>query len=873
MKRAFRAATVVACACSAVYALLVDVPHIRATPRTHAIAGSWQPGFGASVVRVDAMTVFEGELIVAGSFTRTGGVATTNVARWDGQTWRAFETDDDVAVYVLAVLDTALVAAGDFTPADGGPSFRIGQWTGSGWQPLGEDHGAAWEFAIYQGELVAAGSLPNFNHVAVWDGSAWSALGAGMASDVQALAVHDGLLYAALHDDSGDCVFAWDGSAWAPVGQALHGRAGELVAWNGQLVAYGSFLDAAGNVVADMASWDGMTWTLWGENFDDFVWALETTPQGDLIAGGRFTEAGSVQAASVALWDGNAWAPLGDGLDGTVSAFAYFGDALIAGGSFSLSGDALRGAMASWDGSRWSLIDAFQSGQGMSERVHALTFYDGDLVAGGSFFSAGGRRVRSVARWDGASWHDFNGGVQDGLRRTDVRALVEYDGQLVAAGNFRTAGGVAARNIAAWDGAQWQALGAGLDGPVFALELFEGDLIAGGAFTDAGGVVAPHIARWDGAAWSRMGHGFDNDVYALTVHDGSVVAGGLFTAAEGGLQNRLARWTGTAWVDVGSGLGPATICALESHDGDLFAGSCRFWFGQTVDDGVVRWDGLRWQGLGVSGDVFALKSFADELVAGGRNVSAWNGSAWSNLGGGVRDIESGPPRESGVLALAGRGPDLFVGGSFKQAGAHQSYYIAHWKLESTPVAIANLEAHATSEGVRLAWELPREARRDIASVFVQRSAGSNDTYVPRTATGLEPEPAMSYWDEDVEPDRGYAYRIQLVDTRGNVSTSAAVLVRTAGTAHATLAPPLELEGQVHLRFVTAQPHAAVSLDVFDVRGRLIRALDLGRRGPGLHVHVWDRRNTQGLRTARGVYFVRLEAAPLRLTRKFVLVRP
>ena len=38
-------------------------------------------------------------------------------------------------------------------------------------------------------------------------------------------------------------------------------------------------------------------------------------------------------------------------------------------------------------------------------------------------------------------------------------ALTVYNGQLVAGGNFTTAGGVACNRIACWDGTSWQTPG------------------------------------------------------------------------------------------------------------------------------------------------------------------------------------------------------------------------------------------------------------------------------------------------------------------------------------------------------------------------------------------------------------------------------
>ena len=60
---------------------------------------------------------------------------------------------------------------------------------------------------------------------------------------------------------------------------------------------------------------------------------------------------------------------------------------------------------------------------------------------------------------------------------------------------------MSASHIAKWDGANWSALGSGMNRTVYALAVDgAGDLYAGGDFTTAGGVSANYIAKWNGSA-------------------------------------------------------------------------------------------------------------------------------------------------------------------------------------------------------------------------------------------------------------------------------------------------------------------------------------------------------------------------------------
>ena len=93
----------------------------------------------------------------------------------------------------------------------------------------------------------------------------------------------------------------------------------------------------------------------------------------------------------------------------------------------------------------------------MDRDVYALTVYDGELIAGGSFTAAGGARCNNIARWDGDSWRPLGSSFSWAGPNTWVNALTVYNGDLIAGGNFWFAG----EYIARWDGSVWLANGDG----------------------------------------------------------------------------------------------------------------------------------------------------------------------------------------------------------------------------------------------------------------------------------------------------------------------------------------------------------------------------------------------------------------------------
>ena len=71
--------------------------------------------------------------------------------------------------------------------------------------------------------------------------------------------------------------------------------------------------------------------------------------------------------------------------------------------------------------------------------------------------------------------------------------------------------------------------------------------------------------------------------------------------------------------------------------------------------------------------------------------------------------------------------------------------------------------------------------------------------------------------------------------------------------------------------------SAVTITIYDMRGTVVRHLDLGHQGAGYYTSrsraaYWDGRNAVGERVASGVYFYQLQADNLSLLRKMVIVK-
>ena len=597
---------------------------------------------------VNALAVSGSDVYAGGYFTMAGGTAVNYIAKWDGSSWTPMGSGMGrgypyTVVAALAVSGSDVYAAGFFTTAGGNGATNIAKWDGSSWSALGSGIDAApggnppyvLGLAVSGSDLYAGGYFTMAggsaaNGIAKWDGSSWSALGSGMVGDVNvngyasvsALAVSGSNLYAGGYFSAADGIATiyiakWNGSSWTALASGMNGPPADpfyvsaLAVSGSDVYAGGNFSAAGGIGEANVAKWDGSTWTALdsGQGMNNAVYALAVSGS-DLYAGGAFTTAGGTAASYIAKWNGSSWSALGSGIGGIiagnypfVSALAVSGSDLYAGGFFTTAGGNGASNIAKWDGSSWSALGSGMGAVNSYPIVSALAVSGSDLYAGGVFTTAGGNAATNIAKWDGSSWSALGTGISAppypyyGGR---VDALAVSGSYLYAGGYFTTAGGSAANYIAQWDGSSWSALGSGMDDWVSVLAVSGSDLYAGGVFTMAGGSAANSVAKWDGFSWTALGSGMNADPYGdtpvvqgLAVSGSDLYAGGYFTMAGGSVANYIAKWDGSSWTALGSGMGGGgefgtSVPALAVSGSDLYVGGNFSTAGGQVSAGIAR---------------------------------------------------------------------------------------------------------------------------------------------------------------------------------------------------------------------------------------------------------------------------------------------
>ncbi|MCK6445682.1 MAG: hypothetical protein L6Q99_04760 [Planctomycetes bacterium] len=304
--------------------------------------------------------------------------------RWNGLGWTTLPGKSDGSTFTFAAFDsgagTELFAGGTFSEIDGLTANGIARFDGAAWHALGggltrtgfpgyayaacvHDFGAGPRLVV-GGWFDTAGGV-GANNVAVWDGTAWSALDLGTNDPVRALASFD--------DGSGPKLFAG-----------------------------GDFTAASGAPANYVARWSGSAWqpVLGGMNRE--VYALATLDCGDgekLYAGGDFFVAGSAIAPNVAVYDGTSWRGLidtnGQSLNGRVNTLVVHdeggGPELYVGGGFSSAGGNTASHVARWDRTHWYALD-----EEPDSVVHSLAVFDDELGSGPALFAVG-----SFGTWNG----------------------------------------------------------------------------------------------------------------------------------------------------------------------------------------------------------------------------------------------------------------------------------------------------------------------------------------------------------------------------------------------------------------------------------------------------------------------------------------
>ncbi len=345
-------------------------------PRAHAqCTNDWQPdialsslngvAFATTTWDPDGPGPLAPQLIVGGSFSNAGATPVANIAAWNGTAWQPLDGGVNDDVLALTSFDGRLIAGGRFTTAGGISSPAVAAWNGTTWQPLDVGvNGVVASLTVHNGNLIVGGLFTtagpvSANNVAAWNGAAWQSLGSGVGGSfpyVQALASYAGNviaggLFTTAGGNSINCLAQWNGTIWQPIGTGVpgFGYIDAMTVYNNTLIVGGQFPDAGGADAHNIAQWNGTSWNNMGGRHMNSVPLALTVHAGELVVGGNFIRLPDASDANrIARWNGTTWQPLGIGTDTDVLALNSFEGYLIAGGSFFSAGGLLAPHTAQW---------------------------------------------------------------------------------------------------------------------------------------------------------------------------------------------------------------------------------------------------------------------------------------------------------------------------------------------------------------------------------------------------------------------------------------------------------------------------------------------------------------------------------------------
>ena len=179
------------------------------------------------------------------------------------------------------------------------------------------------------------------------------------------------------------------------------------------------------------------------------------------------------------------------------------------------------------------------SGYSELPNIYDIVEFNGKLIACGEFNKVGEKDIQGIMEWDGVSLKELDSGLSGNIQSTAPvmfpHQMMVYNSELYVVGNFRYAGGIEMNGIAKWDGTSWTSMGAGFNSTVYSIAVFKDEIIVGGSFTESKGTSLNRIAKWVNNEWTPLEFGFtqtsNNDfifVHTLKVdNDVLFIGGGL----------------------------------------------------------------------------------------------------------------------------------------------------------------------------------------------------------------------------------------------------------------------------------------------------------------------------------------------------------
>jgi len=203
------------------------------------------------------------------------------------------------------------------------------------------------------------------------------------------------------------------------------------------------------------------------------------------------------------------------------------------------------------------------------------------------------------------------------------------------------------------------------------------------------------------------------------------------------------------------------------------------------------------------------------------------------------------------------------------------------------VELSSFTATASDGKVTLYWRT--EVELDNAGFSIYRSEEKDGNYTKIGFVHATEDSEMTndyqFMDSGVEAGKNYFYYLEDIDLAGERSKSEIIKVVIPPAQPVLPIPgefrllqnyPNPFNPETWLPFQLAKD-APVAILIFNLKGQLIRTINLGQKNAGFYMTkdkaaYWDGKDSSGEKVASGVYYYTLQAGKFLATRKMVITK-
>jgi YVTN family beta-propeller protein len=180
------------------------------------------------------------------------------------------------------------------------------------------------------------------------------------------------------------------------------------------------------------------------------------------------------------------------------------------------------------------------------------------------------------------------------------------------------------------------------------------------------------------------------------------------------------------------------------------------------------------------------------------------------------------------------------------------------------VELTTFTGKYTHKGVVLTWKTESEEDNFLWKVDRKDGSGEWETVGSVPSGGNSPSGhRYEFIDGEVLPEKTYTYRLGDVNSEGNCTWRMEVVVYTRDYERPKVFAlgknyPNPFTSRTTVQYQVPRK-AEVSIDIYDVSGRLVKSLVRGTHNPGYYQVIWNGDNDQKRTVASGLYFCRMSA--------------